>query len=65
VIVLVTFDTALLTTEGAALRRLARIAPLFLSGPAASAEFTGHLRMRRLNGDLVEAAHEVAKITNE
>ena len=36
VIVLVTFDTELVETEGAALRRLARIAPLFLSGPGAA-----------------------------
>ena len=65
VIVLVTFDTALVEAEGTALRRLARIAPLFLSGPGASPALTGHLRIRRLNGDLIEAAHEVAKMTNE
>jgi len=65
VIVLVTFDTALVNAEGAALRRLARIAPLFLSGAGASPDLTGRLRVRRLDGDLIEAAHEVAKITNE
>ncbi|MBV9335013.1 MAG: MerR family transcriptional regulator [Solirubrobacterales bacterium] len=65
VIVLVTFDTALVEAEGTALRRLARIAPLFLGGPGASPALTGHLRIRRLNGDLIEAAHEVAKMTNE
>ena len=65
VIVLVTFDTALVEAEGTALRRLARIAPLFLSGPGASPALTGHLRIRRLNGDLIDAAHEVAKMTNE
>ena len=64
VIVLVTFNTTLLTAEGAALRRLERIAPLFLGGPGASHELTGHLRVRRLDGDLIEAAHEVAKMTN-
>ncbi len=64
-IVLVTFDTALLAAEGAALRRLARIAPLFLCGPGASFELTGRPRIRRLNGDLIEAAHEVASMTNE
>ena len=65
VIVLVTFDTALVEAEGTALRRLARIAPLFLSGPGASPALTGHLRIRRLNGDLIDAAHEVAQMTNE
>jgi methanogenic corrinoid protein MtbC1 len=65
VIVLVTFDTALLTAEGAAVRRLARIAPLLLSGPGAAPELTGQLRVRRLDGDLIEAAHEVARMTNE
>jgi MerR family transcriptional regulator, light-induced transcriptional regulator len=65
VIVLVTFDTALVRTEGLALRRLARIAPLYLSGPGASADLTGQLRVRRLDGDLVEAAHEMARMPNE
>jgi methanogenic corrinoid protein MtbC1 len=64
VIVLAIFDTALVKAEGAALRRLARTAPLFLSGPGATAAVTGQLRVRRLEGDLIEAAHEVAKMTN-
>jgi MerR family transcriptional regulator, light-induced transcriptional regulator len=65
VIVLVTFDAALVKTEGAALRRLARTAPLFLGGPGATPDLTGRLRVRRLDGDLIEAAHEVATMTNE
>ena len=65
VIVLVTFDATLVKSEGAALRRLGRIAPLFLSGPGASPELTGQLRVRRLDGDLIGAAHEVARMTNE
>jgi len=65
VMVLVTFDTALVKAEAAALRRLARTAPLFLSGPGATPDLTGRLRVRRLDGDLIEAAHEVAKMTNE
>ena len=65
VIVLVTFDAELVDAEGAALRRLARTAPLRLSGPGASPDLTGRLRVRRLDGDLIEAAHEVAKMTNE
>jgi MerR family transcriptional regulator, light-induced transcriptional regulator len=65
VIVLVTFDPASVEAEGAALRRLTRIAPLFLSGPGASPALTAHLRVRRLDGDLIEAAHQVARIPNE
>jgi MerR family transcriptional regulator, light-induced transcriptional regulator len=65
VIVLVTFDAALVNAEGAALRRLARTAPLFLSGPGATPDLTGRLRVRRLDGDLIDAAHEVANMTNE
>jgi MerR family transcriptional regulator, light-induced transcriptional regulator len=65
VIVLVTFDPALVSADGAALRRLARIAPLFVAGPGASRELTGRLRVRRLDGDLIEAAHTIANMTNE
>ena len=64
VMVLVTFDTALVKAEAAALRRLARTAPLFLSGPGATPDLTGRLRVRRLDGDLIEAAHQVADMTN-
>jgi len=65
VIVLVTFETSRVEAEGTVLRRLARTAPLLLSGPGASAELTGKLRVRRLDGDLIEAAHQVANLTNE
>lgn len=65
VIVLVTFDAALVKAEGTALRRLARIAPLFLSGPGAPPALTGELRVRRLDGDLIEAAHRLAAMPNE
>ena len=64
VIVLVTFNAALVRAEGAPLRRLARIAPLFLGGPGASADLTRQLRVRRLDGDLIEAAHYVATMTD-
>jgi DNA-binding transcriptional MerR regulator len=64
-IVIVTFDPALIDAEGTTLRRLARIAPLFLSGPGASPELTGRLRVRRLDGNLIEAAGVVANMTNE
>ena len=65
VTVLVTFDTDLVKAEGPALRRLARIAPLRLSGPGATPELTGQLRVRRLDSDLIEAAQEVATMTHE
>ena len=65
VIVLVTFETSRVEAEGTVLRRLARTAPLFLSGPGAPAELTGKLRVRRLDGDLIKAAHQVANLTNE
>jgi DNA-binding transcriptional MerR regulator len=65
VIVLVTFETSRVEAEGTVLRRLARTAPLFLSGPGASRELTGKLRVRRLDGDLIEAAHQIANLTNE
>ncbi len=65
VIVLVTFESSRVEADGTVLRRLARTAPLFLSGPGASGELTGKLRVRRLDGDLIEAAHQVANLTNE
>ena len=64
VVVLVTFDPDLLKSESAALRRLQRIAPLFLSGPGASPELSRELRLRRLDGDLIAAASEIAQTPN-
>jgi len=64
VIVLVTFDPELLRSESAALRRLQRTASLFLSGPGSSPELSGHLRVRRLDGDLIAAAGEIARMPN-
>ena len=65
VIVVVTFDAGLVEREKAALRRLARMATLFLSGPGSSAALPSQLRVRRLNGDLIDAAHRVAGMPNE
>ena len=62
-IVLVAFDAALLESEATALRKLARIAPLFLSGPGATADLTRLHRVRRLDGDLVAAADTVARMS--
>ena len=64
-VVLVAFDPALLHSAGTPLRRLGRIAPLFLSGPGISPDLSEQLRVRRLDGDLVEAAGIVAGMPNE
>jgi len=59
-VVVASFDPALLEAETAALRRLARTLPLVLSGPGASDALGARLGARRLDGDLVAAANEVA-----
>jgi hypothetical protein len=64
VIVLVTFDPARLESEGTTLRRLGRIAPLHLSGPGTSPEMSAKVRVPRLNGDLVDAARQLARMPN-
>lgn len=58
--VLASFDPALLHAEATALRRLAKLAPLVLSGPGASAALCEELGVRGLSGDLVTAANEIA-----
>ena len=58
--VLTSFDPALLEAEAAALRRLARDVPLVLSGPGASDALCARVGVRRLDGDLVGAASEIA-----
>ncbi len=63
-VVLTSFDPALLQAEKTALRRLARIAPLVLSGPGASDRLCTELGVRRLDGDLVDAANEIAHATH-
>lgn len=63
-IVVVAFDAALLESEATGLRQLARIAPLFLSGPGATTDLTRLHRVRRLDGDLVAAADDVARMSN-
>lgn len=64
-IVLVAFDAALLESEATALRQVARLAPLMLSGPGATAELTRLARVRRLDGDVVTAAEELARMSNQ
>ncbi len=63
-IVVVAFEPALLESEATALRQLARIAPLFLSGPGASGDLARLAHVRRLGGDLVAAAGDVAHLSN-
>jgi MerR family transcriptional regulator, light-induced transcriptional regulator len=63
--VLTSFDPALLEAEAPALRRLAKIAPLVLSGPGASDALCNRLGVRRLDGDLVQAANDTAHTTND
>jgi MerR family transcriptional regulator, light-induced transcriptional regulator len=58
-VVVASMDGALLEAEGPALRRLARRAPLVLSGAGASERVCARLRVGRLDGDLVAAARNV------
>ncbi|MFL5865237.1 MAG: MerR family transcriptional regulator [Solirubrobacteraceae bacterium] len=58
--VLTSFSPELLQAEKIALRRLAKIAPVVLGGPAASDALCTQIGARRLDGDLVEAANEIA-----
>ena len=59
-VVVTSFDPAPLEAEAGALRRLAKAAPLALSGPGASDALCTRLGVRRLDGDLVAAANEIA-----
>ena len=59
-VVVTSFDPAPLEAEAGALRRLAKTVPLALSGPGASDALCARLGVRRLDGDLVAAANEIA-----
>ena len=59
-VVVTSFDPALLEAEAAAFRGLAKTVPLVLSGPGASDALCTRLRVRRLDGDPVAAANEIA-----
>ena len=54
------FDAGLLEAHVAALRRLARTTTLVLAGPGASDTLCTRIGVRRLDGDLVTAANEIA-----
>jgi DNA-binding transcriptional MerR regulator len=60
-VVVSSFDAALLEAQAASLRRLARAVPLALAGPGATDELSARLGARRLDGDLIAAADEVAR----
>jgi MerR family transcriptional regulator, light-induced transcriptional regulator len=60
-VVVASTDGARLEAVAAELRRLARSAPLVLSGAGASEELCARLRVDRLDGDLVAAAAAVAQ----
>src|SRR5580765_372114 len=59
-VVISSFDAGLLEAQAAGLRRLARAVPLALAGPGATDKLCARLGARRLDGDLVAAADEVA-----
>jgi DNA-binding transcriptional MerR regulator len=60
-VVVSSIDAALLEAHSTELRRLARSAPLALSGPGASTELCKRLHVDRLDGDLVSAAGAVSR----
>ena len=61
VVVVASVDSARIEAERDALRRLARGAPLVLSGAGASEELCARLGVERLDGDLVAAAADMAR----
>lgn len=63
-VVVASVDSTRLETEAKRLRRLARTAPLVLSGAGASDEVCTRLGIEQLDGDLVSAAADVAGRTS-
>ena len=61
--VLASFDPSRLEAESTAIRRLARQVSLVLSGPGATEELCNRLHVRRLDGDVITAAHDTARTT--
>jgi MerR family transcriptional regulator, light-induced transcriptional regulator len=61
--VLTSFKPEMLQAEATALSRLAKAAPLALSGPGTTDALCNQLGVRRLDGDLVQAANDVAHST--
>jgi DNA-binding transcriptional MerR regulator len=61
-VVVASMDEALLEESASELRRLARRAPLVLSGSGATEELCARLRIDRLDGDLIAAAGAAAQV---
>lgn len=61
IVVITSFDSKLLESEAGALRGLADVAPLVLSGPGASEALCVHLGVARLNRDPLAAANDLAR----
>lgn len=55
------FDAARLEAVAGDLKRLTRLAPLALAGPGATEELCARIGARRLDGDLLAAADDVAR----
>jgi MerR family transcriptional regulator, light-induced transcriptional regulator len=60
-VVVASMDSALLEAQGTELRRLARSAPLVLSGSGASEKLCARLKIDRLDGDLLAAVDAVSR----
>ncbi len=60
-VVVSSFDPALFEAQVAGLRRLATQVPLAVAGPGATDQLGTRLGARRLNGDLVAAADDIAR----
>ena len=63
-VVVASVDSSSLEAQAAGLRRLARTAPLVLSGSGADERLCSRLRIDRLDGDLVGAAEAIAGSTS-
>jgi DNA-binding transcriptional MerR regulator len=60
-IVLASFTPGPLRAQASALAELARLARLVLAGPGASEALCARLGLERLDGDLISAAHDLAR----
>jgi MerR family transcriptional regulator, light-induced transcriptional regulator len=60
-VVVASVDSTLLVAQAAGLRRLARTAPLYLSGSGADEQLCARLRIDRLDGDIIAAAETIAR----
>ena len=61
-IVLASFNPGRLRAQAPALAELAKLGRLVLAGPGASAALCARLGVQRLDGDLITAAHDLARL---